>query len=254
MSSATTDIAKICAAFGFGAPIAVERVTTGYLNRNEAVTLADRRLFLKGSRHRDPRVVEAEHAVIRHAAAQGIPTPLPLSAPDGRSVIAHDGVPWSAFPFVTGAMLAGANVPETLGTLLAQTHRALVSCPTVGLTFAEGPLDWDLASTLAAMATIEEHIAVRETAERADDFDRFTLVAFATLREVVRAAPSPAAFAALPTQVLHGDCYPPNILCDAAERPVALLDWELPRSARAPGISRGRSPSPSSGLHAQRPT
>jgi Ser/Thr protein kinase RdoA (MazF antagonist) len=27
--------------------------------------------------------------------------------------------------------------------------------------------------------------------------------------------------------VIHGDCYPPNILCDDAGRPIALLDWEF---------------------------
>ena len=81
----------VCAAFGFGAPVAIERVAAGYLNRDEAVTLTDgRRLFLKGSRHHDPRVVAAEHAVICHAAVQGIPTPLPIVALDGRSVIVVD--------------------------------------------------------------------------------------------------------------------------------------------------------------------
>ena len=152
MDGGAADSAAVCAAFGFGAPIVAERVATGYLNRSEAVTLADRRLFLKGSRHRDPRVVEAEHAVIRHAAARGIPTPLPLIAPDGRSVVVIDDVPWSAFPFVAGTTLVGAALPESLGTLLAQTHRALASCPTAGLRFAEGPLDWDSPNTHAAMS------------------------------------------------------------------------------------------------------
>src|SRR4051812_19991875 len=96
-------VAAVCAVFGFPTPVAVSRVTEGYLNRDEDVTLVDgRRLFLKGSRHHDPSVVEAEHAVIRHAVARGIPTPLPLLARDGRGVIVVDGVPWSAFPFVSG--------------------------------------------------------------------------------------------------------------------------------------------------------
>src|SRR4051794_27527683 len=150
MTMTDQTIAEVCAAFGLPAPVAVERVTAGYLNRDEAVTLADgRRLFLKGSRHRDLRVVEAEHAVIRHAAAQGIPTPLPLLSSEGRGVVVVDEVPWSAFPFVEGSMLGGDAVPETLGTLLAQTHRALASCPVEGLTLAEGPLSWDTAATLA---------------------------------------------------------------------------------------------------------
>jgi len=227
MKDAAADIAVVCAAFGFGVPVGIERVTTGYLNRNEAVTLADRRLFLKGSRHRDPRVIVAEHAVIRHAAARGIPTPLPLIAPDGRSVVVVDGVPWSAFPFVAGTMLAGADLPERLGTLLAQVHRALASCPTAGLTFAEGALAWDSVRTHTAMATIEEHIAARVASGSADAFDRFTIGAFATLREVLQTAPLPTAFAALPVQVIHGDCYPPNILCGPAGHPMALLDWEF---------------------------
>src|SRR3954453_20765731 len=122
MTMTDQTIAEVCAAFGLPAPVAVERVTAGYLNRDEAVTLADgRRLFLKGSRHHDPRVVEAEHAVIRHAAAQGLPTPLPLVAPGERSVVVVDGVPWSAFPYVEGAMLGGDAMPETLGALLART-------------------------------------------------------------------------------------------------------------------------------------
>src|SRR3954468_4975673 len=101
MREGDPSVEAVCAAFGVGEPVAVERVAAGYLNRDEAVTLADgRRLFLKGSRHHDPRVIEAEPAVIHHAAAQGIPTPLPLLTPDGRSVVVLDGTPWSAFPFI----------------------------------------------------------------------------------------------------------------------------------------------------------
>lgn len=228
MREGDATVAAVCAAFGVGVPIAVERVTAGYLNRDEAVTLEDgRRLFLKGSRHHDPRVVEAEHAAIRHAAAQGIPTPLPLRAPDGRSVVVRDGTPWSAYPFVTGTMLAGPETAAILGRLLGETHRALASCPTDGLTFAEGPLAWDTAATRAEMATIEEHITAREVVGTADAFDAFTREAFAALRRVLRDAPLPDAFAWLPQQVIHGDFYPPNLLCDPPGRPVAVLDWEF---------------------------
>lgn len=228
MMAEEREIAAVCAAFGVGVPVAAERVAAGYLNRDEAVTLADgRRLFLKGSRHRDARIVAAEHAVIRHAAARGIPTPLPLRAPDGASVVVVGGRPWSAFPYVTGATLAGAGMPPTLGALLATTHRALADCRTGGLVFAEGPLRWETAATCAEMATIERHIAARVAAGRADAFDRFTIEAFATLRPILEETPPPEAFAWLPRQVIHGDCYPQNILCDAAGAPVALLDWEF---------------------------
>ena len=228
MNDGDATIAAVCAAFGVGMPVAVARVAAGYLNRDEAVTLHDgRRLFLKGSRHRDPRVVAAEHAVIRHATAQGIPTPLPLVAPDGRSVVVVDGTPWSAFPFVSGAMLAGPETATTLGRLLAETHRALASCPTDGLPFAEGPLVWDTAATLAEMATIEEHIGARGAAGTTDAFDAFTRDAFATLRQILRDAPSPDDFSWLLQQVIHGDFYPPNLLCDASGTPVAVLDWEF---------------------------
>lgn len=228
MSEGDATITAVCAAFGVGAPVAAARVAAGYLNRDEAVTLTDgRRLFLKGSRHRDPRVVEAEHAVICHAAARGVPTPLPLISPDGRSVFVVDGTPWSAFPYVSSTMLAGPETAATLGRLLAETHRALVSCPTEGLTFAEGPLAWDTATTLAEMVTIEEHIAARAAAGTADGFDAFTRDAFATLRRILRDAPGPDDFAWLPQQVIHGDFYPPNLLCDASGAPVAVLDWEF---------------------------
>ncbi len=221
-------IPAVCLAFGVGTPVAIERVSAGYLNRDEAVTLADgRRLFLKGSRHQDHRVVEAEHAVIRHAAAHGVPTPLPLVAPDGRSVIPIHGVPWSAFPFIAGEMLAGPSTAPTLGRLLAKTHRALASCPTAGLTFAEGPLTWSTAASRAEMYLIEEHIAVREAAGTADHFDAFTRHAFETLRGILRDAPSPDAFTSLPQQVIHGDFYPPNLLCDPSGAPIAVLDWEF---------------------------
>jgi homoserine kinase type II len=228
MNDGDATIAAVCAAFGLGLPVVVERVTEGYLNRDEAVTLADgRRLFLKGSRHRDPRVVAAEHAVIRHAAARGIPTPLPVVAPDGRSVVVVDGTPWSAFPFVAGAMLAGPEMAATLGRLLAETHRALASCPTDRLLFAEGPLVWETAATRAEMSIIEGHIAAREAAGTADAFDTFTREAFAALRQILNHAPPPDAFAWLPRQVIHGDFYPPNLLCNPPGVPVAVLDWEF---------------------------
>ncbi len=228
MREGETTIAVVCAAFGVSAPVAVERVRVGYLNRDEAVTLADgRRLFLKGSRHRDPRVVAAEHAVIHHAALHGVPTPLPLETPDGHSVVVVDGMPWSAYPFIVGATLTGPGTAAILGGLLAATHRALAPCPTTGLTFAEWPLDWSTTATLAEMTIIEGHIAAREAAGTADAFDAFTRGAFDTLQHILRAAPPPDAFARLPQQVIHGDFYPPNLLCDPPGTPVAVLDWEF---------------------------
>lgn len=228
MEDERTVIRNVCAAFGVGLPTRVARITMGYLNRDEAVTLADgRRLFLKGSRHRDSRVVEAEHFVIAHAARNGIPAPTALRAPDGSSVVVVDGVPWSAFPFVDGARLAGPDAPERLGTLLAETHRALADCPTDGLIFAEGPVTWDTAATRAEMETLEAHIAAREQSGTADDFDRWTRGAFASLRDILRAAPPSDAFASLPAQVIHGDFYPPNLLCNEDGEIVAVLDWEF---------------------------
>jgi Ser/Thr protein kinase RdoA (MazF antagonist) len=227
MSEDETTIAAVCAAFGAGTPVAAERVRAGYLNRDEAVTLADgRRLFLKGSRHRDPRVVMAEHAVIYHAAARGLPTPLPLMTRDSRTVVVVGGTPWSAYPFIVGEPLTGPPTAATLGRLLAETHRAL-GPRLIGLTFAEGPLDWSTAATLAEMATIAEHIAVREAAGTADTFDTFTREAFDTLRGVLRDAPPPDAFASLPRQIIHGDFYPPNLLCDPPGQIIAVLDWEF---------------------------
>ncbi len=124
-------VAQVCAAFGLGQPAMVERVPTGYLNRDEAVTLADgRRLFLKGSRHRDAGIVRAEHAVIAHAAAHGIPTPLPLTTPDGGTVGVIDDVPWSVFPFHDGTTLRGPEMAARQGAMLAHVHRALTDCPT----------------------------------------------------------------------------------------------------------------------------
>jgi Ser/Thr protein kinase RdoA (MazF antagonist) len=228
MNEGDATVAAVCTAFGLGAPVEAERVAAGYLNRDEAVTLEDgRRLFLKGSRHHDPRVVAAEHAVIRHAAARGISTPLPLVAPAGRSVVVVGGTPWSAVPFVAGTMLAGPETAATLGRLLAETHRALASCPTDSLIFAEEPLAWDTAATLAEMATIEKHIAAREAAGSADAFDAFTRQAFPALRQILNEAPPPDAFAWLPQQVIHGDFYPPNLLCDPTGVPIAVLDWEF---------------------------
>jgi len=124
-------------------------------------------------------------------------------------------------------MLAGPETAATLGRLLAETHRALASCPTAGLTFAEGPLAWETAATLAEMATIEEHIAARAAAGTADIFDAFTRDAFTVLRHLLRDAPGPKAFAWLRQQIIHGDFYPPNLLCDASGAPVAVLDWEF---------------------------
>jgi Ser/Thr protein kinase RdoA (MazF antagonist) len=228
MKSEDAAVAAVCAAFSLGAPITVQRVTTGYLNRNEAVTLAGgRRLFLKGSRHHDAGIVEAEHAVIRHAAVRGIPTALPLMTPDGRSVALVDSTPWSVFPYVDGTLLAGEEMPETLGTLLARTHQALASYPVDDVALAAGVMGWETEAALRETADIEVHIAAREAAGTADSFDAFTREAFATLRSILRDAPPAESVAWLPRQMIHGDCYPPNILCDASGAPIALLDWEF---------------------------
>ena len=51
--------------------------------------------------------------------------------------------------------------------------------------------------------------------------------AFAALRQILYDAPPLDAFAWLPRQVIHGDFYPPNLLCDASGIPIAVLDWEF---------------------------
>ncbi len=221
-------IATVCAAFGVGKPVTVARVAAGYLNRDEAVTLADgQRLFLKGSRHRDARVVRAEHVVIAYAAAHGVPTPLPLAMAHGDTVAVVGGVPWSAFPFIAGVPLAGDDLPERLGALVGRVHRALVGCPSAGLTFAEQPVSWDTAATLAEMDRLEARAAARVAAGAGDAFDRWLPESFAVLREILRDAPPTESFAWLPAQVIHGDLYPPNVLCAAEGEPVAVLDWEF---------------------------
>jgi len=221
-------VTRVCIAFGLSAPAAVERVTTGYLNRDEAVTLANgQRLFLKGSRHRDVAVVIAEHAVITHAASRGVPTPLPLVALDGRTAVVVDGTPWSAFPFCEGTILHGPEMATRQGQMLARVHTALTDCPANGLAFAEGPLTWDTPATLAEMDDLEARIVGRQRAGRADVFDDWTREAFVRLRYLLRNAPPPGAFARLPRGVIHGDFYPPNLLCDAAGEIVAVLDWEF---------------------------
>jgi len=221
-------VVRVCIAFGLSAPATVERVTTGYLNRDEAVTLANRqRLFLKGSRHRDVAVVIAEHAVITHAAARSVPTPLPLVALDGRTAVVVDDTPWSAFPFHAGATLHGPEMATRQGQMLARVHSALADCPTDELTFAEGPLTWDTSATVAEMDDLEARIIVRQRAGHADAFDDWTQAAFARLRHLLRDAPPPEAFVGLPRGVIHGDFYPPNLLCNTAGEITAVLDWEF---------------------------
>ncbi len=215
--------------FRLGSPLEIEVVTSGLLNQNLRATTAAGRFFLKGYRYADPALIAREHRLMAHVAAAGLPVALPLAGPGGATFLRVGGRFWAVFPFITDRQLAPeaftvAHAAE-LGRVLGAIHVALARYPAAEAAAFPPKLLWDSAQAADEMRAYEREIAKRPAL---DPFDQHALASFAYRRTLLASGvPPPAAFARLPSQLLHGDFHERNVFFTPAGQVSAVIDWEL---------------------------
>jgi homoserine kinase type II len=189
---------------------AVEALSAGSVNSNFRLQTDERgRLFVRVYEEQGDAGARAELGLVQELARLGIPTPLPLSRPNGEYTAEHRGRAVGVYPWVDGEILCQARVtPEAarkLGAALGQLHLA---SPRLG-NVPQGR--FDTGSILERLDRIE-----RTSATFAPDAQKIRV----RLKDyLARAARD------LPRGLIHGDLFRDNVLWQAGEI-AALIDFE----------------------------
>lgn len=188
-----------------------EPIAAGTINTNVLVKTASATWFLRVNEGKSEDEVAREAAIVSHAAARGVSTPLPRPARDGRLY-----APWqdswiSIFPWVPGRTLrrdeVGVSQGRQVGEALARLHLAGTGYPDhrpgryepdeISRRFAAIATRAD-PNLRAAVETLGPELARLSTVRRSD----------------------------LPTGLIHGDLFIDNVLFTDDGRLSALLDFE----------------------------
>ncbi|MGH2354344.1 MAG: phosphotransferase, partial [Chloroflexota bacterium] len=207
----------------------VELAPGGLLNQNLVARTADGPVFLKGYRYADPATVAREHRLIAYVAGCGVPAAVPLAAPGGATFLRVGGRLWAVFRLIPDRQIPAETITPAhaaaMGHMLGRIHAALAGFPDGQATRFPPKLLWDSARAAAEMAEYEAAISHLPAL---DPFDQHALASFAYRRTMLAAGvPSPAAFAGLPAQMLHGDYHAENLFFGADGDISAVIDWEL---------------------------
>lgn len=205
------DVGEILAGFGIAGYAGHQPIAVGTINTNLRVDTAAGRFFLRINEGKSEDDVWREAAIVAHAAAQGVPTPVPRASSDGLAFSRWRGEFVSLFPWVEGRTLARAELTPAhaaaVGTALAQLHHASVGFPDHAAGRYEPPeIDARLAR-IAALARPELAAAVavltpeleRLRGERAEN---------------------------VPLGIIHGDLFVDNVMYDDGGALTALIDFE----------------------------
>jgi len=196
------------------------------MNHTLFVEAAAGRYVLRGYRPRTRAWVEAEHAVLGHVAARGLPVPAPIATSGGETILERDGRFYALFPHMLGTQRPhGALTHDEIasaGAALGQIHALLRDVQIASITHRAYAVD--RAATLAQIAELERVIRDRPPGEPGD---QWALPFLAGQRRWLDDAPLPdlSGIAVLDRQVVHGDYQETNLLF-AADPVCAILDWE----------------------------
>jgi homoserine kinase type II len=210
-SLSADDVRGILAAFSLTGYRAHRPIAVGTINTNVRVETADGPLFLRINEGKSEGDVRREAAIVAHAAARGVPTPVPRADAAG-ALFARWGTELvSLFPWVAGRTLARAELAPAhaaaVGDALARLHLASDGYPDQSPGRYEPPeIDARLAR-IAALARPELGPAVAVLAPE-----------LAQLRA--------ERIAGVPLGIIHGDLFVDNVLYDDTGALTALIDFE----------------------------
>jgi homoserine kinase type II len=205
------DVREILGAYSVGAYRAHRPIAVGTINTNLRVETDAELLFVRINEGKAEDDVWREAAIVAHAAAQGVPTPVPLATTDGLAFARWRGEFVSLFPWVTGRTLARAELTPAhaaaVGAALAKLHYASAGFPDRSPGRYEPP---EIAARLARIAAMNRPELAQAVA---------VLTPEMTQLGTERAAD-------LPEGIIHGDLFVDNVMFDAGGALTALIDFE----------------------------
>jgi Ser/Thr protein kinase RdoA (MazF antagonist) len=219
------DIPAVVSAWHIGPVRSVERMRLGANNDSWRVDTADGAFILRVYRNATAREnIEFEHQLLSELAGTSklsFAVPLPIATTDGEIVVDIGDCPATLTHFISGRHPRRGDVHETqlAGTALAELHSIMSA------------LRLARRSGLPGYGDLRRvHPAIR------DPFDLEELFAFEGerlewYRRLVEVSESvyPHLYDTLPTQIIHSDFVPANVLLDD-DRVSGVLDFEFASS------------------------
>jgi Ser/Thr protein kinase RdoA (MazF antagonist) len=224
------------------------RVPGGKQNSHWRVTGLDGSAFVLRRYHarRTRAAIEWEHALIARAAANGWPVAQALPTPRG-PVVESNGSRWSLFPLLEGSHPEGNLAPSIIGRLLSRLHHGLARSDGNDALDAQRPgfgSAWELDQFVLADGHVSFNALLQRFAGEHPELGRHVrALKYRNLRELARLQ-----YGDRPTQPIHGDFSPENLLVNGPQL-TGLLDFDSARrDTRAFDIAQGLwlgCPSPS---------
>ena len=210
-SLSADDVRGILAAFSLTGYRAHRPIAVGTINTNVRVETADGPLFLRINEGKSEGDVRREAAIVAHAAARGVPTPVPRADAAGALFARWGDELVSLFPWVPGRTLARAELTPAhaaaVGDALARLHLAGDGYSDQSPGRYEPPeIDARLAR-IAALARPELGPAVAVLAPELSQLRAERI-------------------AGVPLGIIHGDLFVDNVLYDDTGALTALIDFE----------------------------
>jgi homoserine kinase type II len=205
------DVREILARFGIAGYTGHEAIAVGTINTNLRVDTADGRFFVRINEGKSEDDVWREAAIVAHAAAQGVPTPVPRASSDGLAFARWRDEFVSLFPWVAGRTLARAELTPAhaaaVGGALAKLHHASAGFPDLGPGRYEPP---EIAARLARISALARPELADAVAVLAPELHGLE-------RERVEG---------VPLGIIHGDLFVDNVMFDDGGALTALIDFE----------------------------
>jgi homoserine kinase type II len=207
---AEADVRAILGDFGVAGYRAHHPIAVGTINTNVRVETDAGPLFLRINEGKSLDDVGREAAIVAHAAARGVPTPVPHTTPTGQPFTLWRDHIVSLFPWVAGRTLERAELTAEHG---AQAGAALARLHLAGADFAD-----------RRAGRYEPHEIDRRLGHIAG-LGRPELIPAQAILTAELAALAGERAGDLPMGVIHGDLFIDNVLY-LDDQLAALLDFE----------------------------
>ena len=220
---------RVLSSWRLGPILSTEIPPTGTVNRTVLLQTANGAYAFRAYHRPDLSRVLGEHTALRHAAAQGIPVCPPVPLPNGETVVEQGGSLFALFSGASGQQIGRHSLSfqevAAAGRCLARIHRAFEAFPIEQARRKQ--FTFDTPDTLARLTHLEEVIPAHE---EQTEIEMAALRQLAERREwIVRTEAQDAAmqvrFAAMPSQIVHGDFQETNLFFDQGEVS-AVIDWD----------------------------
>ncbi len=212
-------------AWPLGTVLSATQPTTGTMHQTFLLQTTCGPFVLRGYRHLTRARVAREHALIRFAAAHGLPAPVPIQREDGSALWEQEGRFYALFPMALGRQVPraalGARESAAMGTFLGRLHRVLQDYPRDHVEARS--FTADLPTTVARIAYLEQ--VIREWPQQSEIEER-ALRRLAERRAwLAGTAGDMPTVADIPVQVIHGDYQETNLFFSGGQVS-AIIDWD----------------------------